>query len=309
VPEASHGEGKSAAWGAVAGILGSGAFATGIAAATSAMAFPYWPSWSLGLLTIGSTFMCFAMPSSRWSLRRRAGQGPGWPAMSRGSRQVDVSLAADREGPRLRLLLHNQGKPAEFSAQVIAFHDPMGRGIGRQIWTVPWQDDLSTEPKLILTGQTGILDFALYDFDAVRDEITAGGGDSPHWMFSTAPSPVAVRYYNLRSGHDLSEQRFRIVVRIMNARTGKYADRELIVGAHGNEITCRVATGNHALSSHLSHAGRADRDDLRVSTRWAAQELAAPYSAGRMWVVLLAPALLPWFCGGSGRRVGSLGPA
>ena len=29
-------------------------------------------------------------------------------------------------------------------------------------------------------------------------------------------------------------------------------------------------------------------------------------SAGRVWIVL--PALLPWFCAGAGRRVGSLGP-
>ena len=72
----------------------------------------------------------------------------------------DVGLAPERDGVHLRLLLHNNGKPAEFSVQVIAIRDPLGRAIGSQHGTVPWLDDLSTEPKRVLCGQTRILDFA-----------------------------------------------------------------------------------------------------------------------------------------------------
>ena len=61
--------GKSTAWGVVAGISGSGAFGTWIAAATSRTAFPIWPAWALDVLAVGASYMCFMPIRGTWPLR------------------------------------------------------------------------------------------------------------------------------------------------------------------------------------------------------------------------------------------------
>jgi hypothetical protein len=41
---------------------------------------------------------------------------------------------------------------------------------------------------------------------------------------------------------DLEEQRFILTVRIVNASSGKYFDRQLTVGIRGSRIVCELAT-------------------------------------------------------------------
>jgi hypothetical protein len=243
VPETQRGTGKAAAWGVVAGISGSGAFGTWIAAATIGNAFPLWPAWALGALTTGAVCMCFK-PLRGWPLPLRRARGPS--ALAASEARDDVGLIPEPDGVRLRLLLRNNGKPAELSVQVIAVRDPLGRAMGPQHWTIPWLDDSSTEPKRMLCGQTRILDFARYNPAAVQDEIQNGRCEAPHWQFPAAPHPVAARYYNLRSDADLNEQRFQVTVRLLNASLQSFTDYDLAVGVHLHEATCTRITANES---------------------------------------------------------------
>jgi hypothetical protein len=233
--ETQRGTGRVTAWGVVAGITGSGAFGTWIAAATTGTGFPLWPAWVLGALTAGAVCMCFT-PLRRWPLSLRRGSDPSVPVASRP--EDDVGLDPERDGVHLRLLLRNSGKPAELSAQVIAIRDPLGRAIGPQHWTIPWLDDSTTEPKRMLCGQTRILDFARYDPVAIENEIQHGHGEAPHWRFPAAPSPVEARYYNLRSDADLDEQRFLVTVRLLNAGLTSFTDYDLEVGIYRHQPVC-----------------------------------------------------------------------
>jgi hypothetical protein len=240
MPEAQRGAAKSTAWGVVAGISGSGAFATWIAA-TSDTAFPAWPAWTLGILTLAASYLCFKPVYGTRPFRRRP-RAPGPATTQSLSRHPDdVELLPERDGMRLRLLLRNNSEPTEFSVQVIAVRDPLGRAIGPQHWTVPWLDDSSTEPKRVLCGQTRILDFARYDAIATENEIRDGQGDTAHWQFSSVPHTVKARYYNLRCQADLDEQRFLLTVRLISARLGAFADRELAVGVQAHEPVCEAA--------------------------------------------------------------------
>jgi hypothetical protein len=237
MPETQRGTGKAAAWGVVAGISGSGAFGTWIAATTTGAAFPLWPAWALGALTVGAICMCFAPPRGWLSPLYRA-RGPSAHAHAASRAQDGVGLVPEPDGVHLRLLLRNNGEPAEISVQVIAIRDPLGRAIGPQHWTIPWLDDSSTEPKRVLRGQTRILDFAQYNPAAVRSEIRSGRGQVPHWRFPAAPSPVEARYYNLRSDADLDEQRFFVTVRLLNADSQNFTDYDLAVGVQQHEPVC-----------------------------------------------------------------------
>lgn len=236
MPETQRRTGKAAAWGVVAGVSGSGAFGTWIAAATTGTSFPIWPAWVLGVATAGAICMCFGPLRGWWPTRGRARGGASTPSASRA--RDDVRLVPEPDGVHLRLLLRNNGKPAELSAQVITIRDPLGRAVGPQNWTIPWLDDSSTETKRVLCGQTRILDFAQYDPVAVQNEIKNGRNDTPHWRFPAAPSPVGARYYNLRNDADLDEQRFLIKVRLLNATSQSFTDYELAVGIHRHKPVC-----------------------------------------------------------------------
>lgn len=237
MPETQRSTGKAAAWGVVAGVSGSGAFGTWVAAVTARTAFPIWPAWTLGALTAAAIYMCFT-PLRGWRpVPRRARESPRTASRLRD----DVELASERDGARLRLLLRNNGRAAELSVQVIAIRDPLGRAAGPQHWTIPWLDDSSTEPKRVLCGQTRILDFARYEPAAVEDEIQNCHGGAPHWRFLAVPDPVEARYYNLRSDADLDEQRFHITARLLNAASQTFIDYDLAVGVHMREPIC-VAT-------------------------------------------------------------------
>jgi hypothetical protein len=220
----------SAAWGVVAVIFGGGAVPAWLEAAAPGSKFPVWSAWILTVITAFAIYMCFA------SLRgHRSTSGPTPKAKHH---PINIDLIAEQGDDRLRLGLLNHGLADEFSAQVISIIDPMGRTIGPQHWMIPWLEDNSAEPKRIFVGQTRMLDFARYDAIAVNAELGNGQSGTDHWWFSSVPTPMGARYYNLRCQDDLEEQRFTLTVRIMSASSEKYLDRRLSVGLKGSKLTC-----------------------------------------------------------------------
>ena len=245
MPEAQRGPAKSTAWGVVAGVSGSGTFATWIATATSGAVFPSWSAWTLGALTVMATYLCFNPVYGTWPFRRRA-RDTASPVVYPSQHPGDIKLLFERDGEHLYLLLHNDSEPAEFSVQVTTIRDPLGRAIGLQHWTVPWLDDSSTGPKRVLRGQTLILDLACYDPTAAQSEIKTGRGDAAHWRFPAVPRSIGAKYYNLRQQADLDEQRFLLTIRIINAGSGDFIDQDLAVGVRGHEPVCEIVGGQHA---------------------------------------------------------------
>lgn len=221
----------SAAFGVLAVVLGTAAVATWLAGLAPGATFPVWPAWTLTALMVVAVCVSFAFLGRRWPIRRSGKNGE--PA--------SVDFIPEQVGDHLRLGLVNQGPATEFSAQVTSIRDPMGRREAPQYWTIPWLEDNSAEPKRILTGGTRVLDFARYDADAVNAELGTGNDGADHWRFSAVPTPIGARYYNLRSQNDLELQRFILNVRIMNASSGKYLDRELTVRVQGRSLVCEVA--------------------------------------------------------------------
>lgn len=221
----------SAAWGVVAVILGSGAIASWMAAAAPGSMFPAWPTLALTALTAVALCLTFGSLAGRWPT---AGTG-------RNDEPANVDLSHEQVDNGLRLMLENHGSAAEFSVQVIGMLDPLRRRKAPQHWTIPWLEDNSVEPKRILAGGTRVLDFARYDADAVVAELATGHDGADHWWFSAIPVPIGARYYNLRSRNDLELQRFTLMVRIMNASSGRYLDRHLTVSVHGRDLVCELA--------------------------------------------------------------------
>jgi hypothetical protein len=239
MPETARATAWSAAWGAVAVVLGGCAAAAWTAAVSPGSRIPTWPAWAFGALTAIAVYMCFALLSGRWLARRRSRRGR--PTFLPEQPPPGVDLIPEQAGYRLRIGLLNRRSAAEYSAQVTAILDPLGRPIGPQHWPIPWLEDGSPEPKRILTGQTRMLDFARCDLAAVNAELCSGHGTDAHWWFSSVPVPIGARYYNLRSQEDLADQHIMLTVRIMNANSGDYFDRELQVGLNGPRITCVLA--------------------------------------------------------------------
>ena len=247
MPETPQGSGRSAAWGVVAVVLGSGAFATGINTASSGSEFPVWPVWAFSALAVAAVYMCFASLSGSWPTGHGLGRGRGAPptSVTAPPHPMNIVLISEQAGVQIRLGLLNRGAAAEFSAQVTRILDTKGRAIGPQHWPIPWLEDKSIDPKRILTGQTRMLDFACYDVAAVNAELGTGHGGADHWWFSSVPAPIGVMYYALRDQRDLEEQRFIITVRIMDANSGDYADRQLALGVRGFGLICEPDTNQH----------------------------------------------------------------
>lgn len=220
----------SAAWGVVAVVLGSGLIASWTVAATPGSKFPVWPVFTLTALTAVALYASFAHLAGRWPTNR--GNMNDEPA--------DVKLAPEQVGNQLRLMLVNNGRVAEFSAQVTEILDPLRQKRTPQHWTIPWLEDNSVEPKRILTGGAQVLDFASYDAAAVNAQFSTGRDGTDHWRFSAVPAPIGIKYYNLRSRNDLEVQRFILTVRIMNARSGKYSDQQLTIGIEGHNLICEI---------------------------------------------------------------------
>jgi hypothetical protein len=226
-----RGPGWSAAWGVTAVVFGGGAVSTWLEAAAKASKFPAWPAWILSLVTVVALCLCFI------SLRGRR-QTPRLGSRASSHHPTNVDLVAEQADDHLRLGLLNHGPADEFSAQVIGIIDPIGRTIGPQNWIIPWLEDNSVEPKRIFVGQTRMLNLARYDAIAVNAELSNGQADGYHWWFSSVPTPIGARYYNLRSAEDLEEQHFILTVRIMSASSENYFDRRLKVAFQRFQLTC-----------------------------------------------------------------------
>lgn len=184
--ETPRGAAWSAAWGVVAVVLGSGAVAAWMAAVAPGSKFPAWPAWMLGATTVVAVYMSFAFLSGRWPVNR----SPGRDRRARLTQPQgsEVDLISEQAGERLRLGLVNHGSPAEYFAEVTGILDPLRRKIGPQHWPIPWLEDGSAGPKRIHSGQTRMLDFALYQEADVKAELNAGNGGTAHWRFHRCPS-------------------------------------------------------------------------------------------------------------------------
>ena len=220
----------ASAWGVVALLLGSGAITCWTAAAAPGSKFPIWPVFTFTALTAVALYVSFACIAGRWPTNRRSMRGA--PA--------NVELVPEQVDNQLRLMLVNNGRVAEFSAQVTEMLDPLRQKRTPQRWTIPWLESNSVEPKRILAGGTQVLDFASYDAAAVNAELSTGPDGANHWQFSAIPTPLGIKYFNLRSRSDLELQRFILTVRIMNARSGRYIDQRLTVGIKGDNIICKI---------------------------------------------------------------------
>jgi len=224
----------SAAWGSVAVVLGGGSVAAWMAEPAPGSKFPAWPAWTLTVLTAAALCVSFSYLAGKWPASRHG----------ENDKPARVDLIPEQVGNHLRLGLVNRDSAAEFSAQVTGMLDPLRQRRAPQHWTIPWLEDNSAEPKRILTGGTQVLDFARYDADAINTELSTGHDGADHWWFSAVPALIGARYYNLRSRNDLELQRFILTVRIMNASSGKYLDRQLTVGVQGRNLVCEIERTN-----------------------------------------------------------------
>jgi hypothetical protein len=237
--ETSRASARSAAWGVVAVISGGAAAAAWIAAISPGSKLSAWPAWVLTALAAAAVYRCFSPLSPRpLASRHKLHSRSADPARLTQTNRMD--LLSEQADNCLRLGMSNLGAAAEFSAQVTGILDPLGRAVGLQHWPIPWLEDGSPEPKRILTGQTRMLDFARYDPAAVNAELSAGSGGATHWWFSSVPVPIGAKYYNLRSQADLTDQHITLTVRIMNAHSGDYFDRQLMLGIKDSQITCEL---------------------------------------------------------------------
>jgi hypothetical protein len=200
-----------------------------MAAVAPGSRFPTWPAATLSALTAFALFTSFGCLAGRWPV------GIGERQLS-----VRVELVPEWVGNQLRLGLVNYGPTAEFSVQVTGLTDPIGQRVPPQRWTVPWLEDSSVAPKRVLAGGAQSLDFARYDADAVSAECDTGHGTGCHWLFPAAGGPVGTRYYHLHSRDDLKLQRFTLTVRIMNADSGRYLDRQLTIGIRDDSLACEI---------------------------------------------------------------------
>jgi hypothetical protein len=287
--ETPRGPAWSAAWGVVAVILGTGAFATWSLAVSPRFGFPAWPAWGLSAATAAALYMCFACLSGTWPAGRALGRSERVP-LARQPQPSQIDLIPEQAGDWLRLGLLNRGPAAVYSAEVTGILDPLGRRVGQQHWPIPWLEDSSSEPKRILTGQTRMLDFAHYDMATVNAELSTGKGGGDHWRFSSVPTAINASYYNLRTRMDLEEQHFILTVRVMNANSGRYFDRQFTVGVNGSGLVCELTTSVPVTRSqrgtrrvHLRLDGPHRVSGGRVCRSWLPGPARARSASGRSW--------------------------
>jgi hypothetical protein len=219
----------SGAWGVAAAVASSGgAFAWVTQVGSRALA---WPVLALAVMTFFALYMSFAHVAGVWPARR-----------GRRSASVDIDLNPESVGAHLRLEVVNRGKPVQVQVQVIGMADPLGRRNPPQSWTIPWHENSSVEPRIILSGGRQVLDFAWFDADAVDAEIRNGQGDASHWQFSAIPARIGARYHNPRSRADIEMQRFILIVRILlNPAPEQHIELQLSVGVLNGGLVCEVA--------------------------------------------------------------------
>jgi hypothetical protein len=232
--------GRSAAWGVLAIAFAGGSIAMWALVVKPGSVLALSLAWIFAALAAPAAYLAFAYAF-------------GWrPAISESDRKAsigpapevrpvpDVGLTSEQVDNHTRLVLENHGPETEFLLQVISNYGPMGQRTAPQNWTIRWHEDGSTAPKRLLKGARQTLDFARYDDEAVEAELATGHGSGDHWKFSAAPDPIGARYYNLFRREDLEVQFFTLIVRIMNARSGDYMDRKIVVRVQQGRPVCEI---------------------------------------------------------------------
>lgn len=227
---AQHRATWSAAWGVLAMLFGAGVVPIWLTARSPKSDIPMWPAWMLAGLTVSAMYISISYLTGRW-----------WPVIGKRGRSGKVDLIPERVDECLRLILVNDGPATQFFVQVISVIPPLGKWEPSQNWTIPWLEDSSTEPKLILAGARRPLDFARYDAAAVTADLGKGSNGTAHWRFPTVPRTIEARYYNLLRLEDLEDQHFTLTVRIMSASSEHYLDRVLTVGIRNGNPACDIA--------------------------------------------------------------------
>ena len=107
----------------------------------------------------------------------------------------------------LRLGALNRGELGRFRVEVIDAQNQDGNWVGPRSWPVRWLEDGSVSSKEIPMFGKPLLDFAYFDFLALREDLEGTKwlrGD--HWVFPSLPRPVKFRYSAVRAWADLSRQ-------------------------------------------------------------------------------------------------------
>jgi hypothetical protein len=221
MPDSSPRAKRGGAWGVLAVIIGTFAAAAWYSAPQQGLG--NWLAWVLSVLTAAALYPTFADAVGVWPVRRR-------PALD---------LVPEIAGNRVLIGVVCHGRGVDCSAEVIKIRrPPSGRPKGRQNWPIPWDDNHTVEPKRILTGQTRVLDFAVFSPAAVKATISTGLTSADHWRFISVPRPIGINYYNLIRLSDVDEQEFVLTIRILIAQPERYLDWQLTVKAKNSEIVC-----------------------------------------------------------------------
>lgn len=197
-----------------------------------AQVWPTWPYFFCGGMFLVGAMLYGSVNGKIPGLRR-------WAAM-------DVKVWPDPDQNRLRLIVTNNGRRAEFKADVISFTDQRGQmtgrapwAVGRQAWPVPWEEGGSIAGKEILKHQGRTLDFAKVDHVAIEEDHHAGAPlGKPHWLFLSDPAPVLVTY--MQPLDHLDKIRFLARIRITRVEPGGKADATVAVGLEGFDVICEV---------------------------------------------------------------------
>lgn len=157
---------------------------------------------------------------------------------------VDVKITSTQRADWLLLDVQNNGATARFRAEVLVIlRKELSGAIEPSQWPVPWRADgktgTSIAPAEIPAGQTGTLDFATYDPDAVNTS-RSGNVGGYHWRFTSVPLLIGVMYYPpIKSLSDLSSRRFVVTIRILRSEPRGHMDRTFEVGSSGGqELVC-----------------------------------------------------------------------
>lgn len=265
------GTARSAAWGVAAVLFGGGAFATWPVAVARNSTFPIWPTYVFAGIAALSLYMCFATILSWWpaarTVRGSSAGTAGLPAADHGleSAAIDsgTSTALARSAPtapvsfptppvavhlkpevdvamnRLRLGALNRGVLGHFRVEVIDVHNQNGDWAGPRSWPVPWLEDGSVTSKAVPMFGKPLLDFAHFDFLALREDLEGTKwlrGD--HWVFPSLPEPVKFRYSAVRAWSDLSEQYIIVTLRVIRNEPEGHVDVQFKIGADGTQPYC-----------------------------------------------------------------------
>jgi hypothetical protein len=155
---------------------------------------------------------------------------------------VDIRLMPERDVAtnRFRLVALNRGERGKFSAEVTSILDHEERPLGRQSWHIPWAEDGAVEPEEIPAAGTRVLDFVVFNWTSLDEDIrTAKWGSTHHWLFSSLPESIKIRYSPVAQWGSLRGRYFLVTVRVVRADPPGHADTQFKIGTEGMEPFCR----------------------------------------------------------------------